>query len=75
MKDTELTPGEQAFLKDLATNTIWSDILEKLGAFGREIPGYKPGKAPTSEQSSDWIFYSGVDHGKKLVLKRLLDGR
>ena len=73
MSDSELSVVEKAFLKDLKLNAIWRDIVEKLGRSAREVPSYAPKKGDIEAQSADWIFFSGVDHGRKSVLKRLLD--
>lgn len=75
MADTEFNAAETAFLRDLATNKIWSDILEKLGAFGRDVPAYKPNETSVEKQEADWKYYSGFDTGKNYVLKRLSHGK
>lgn len=66
-------PGEKALLRELAMNSTWRGILEKLRGFHREQPRYQPGQGDAKEQELDWIYWSGVDRCRDDLLKLLAD--
>lgn len=65
----EFTAAERQFLADLATNAVWRDILAKLAHY--DLPRYKPDGDDPAKQCANWQFRSGIDRGRKDVVKLL----
>jgi hypothetical protein len=70
---SELSDVEKLYLRELRANSTWQSILEKL-AEGRQVPAYKPDDTSEERKTNQWIYDSGIDRGRRDVLKRLSDG-
>lgn len=74
MSDNELTPPELTFVRELRSNPMWREILDKLEHDLRGVPKYKPGKDNPEKQAADWGYYSGLADGRQAVIQRLRNG-
>lgn len=71
----ELTEAERQLLKNLSAEPLWQSILHKLEALGRAVPAFDPKKTAPDQQNAEWHFWSGVERGRKDVIKGLSNDR